>query len=229
MDPIMVMIAALRGVLGGSDPAAAVEQAKGLLDEFGKMGGVEPDGDEPPGAAADPNAPPGPGMPARAADCPPEKAARVAAQRGAAERPITLADVQRDIQRGIREENAKRDLLVTARASRIGLTDKLEAHLATRPLAEVRQVVDALEVKPTDAKPVPRAALAVGAEAGSVEAPEAEASPPTPEEAETIRKMNNAFGNRAAAPTVAAGVWDVSRLKAAKAAKALPAASTAAK
>lgn len=234
MDPMKVFIAALRALLASEDPKPGIEA---LISE---MEGAGIGGDD---AGAPPDALPPPAddgaMPARAAESPltgGERPARVAQfplingllpdrplRRAAAPaaKPLTIADVQRVLQ----EDRQRVELLVAARASRVGMTPALEAHLATRPLAEVRVLVDSLEVKPPGAQPVPRAALAVGA--GGAEGTVAEE--PTPEERAEIAKINAAFGHGAASARPTPGTWDLSRLMAAKAAKIAPALGAAAK
>lgn len=196
IDPIIM--AALKAALTAEDPKAAIEALIAQLEAAGSGDGGAP----PPDMAQPPM------------QEPPLAARALGPANRAAMAGLSLADVERVV----REGQARETLIGAARASRVGFTDQLAEQCRVMPLVSVRALVAGFELKPAETKPVPRAALAVGA-GGAQPAVEASPKPePTGEEAETIRKMNNAFGGGAVAAQ-GPGVWDVSRLRAAKASK----------
>jgi hypothetical protein len=136
---------------------------------------------------------------------------QMAASRGAA---LSLADVQRVY----REERAK-EAYIKANASRPGMTDKLIEKLASRSLAEVRELVDALPPAPAGTgTAAPVRATPMVASAAIEGAPGAEL---TPEEKYDIKLLDKAFGtdpvqlqaSREAATRGEAGVISVRKLE----------------
>lgn len=98
-----------------------------------------------------------------------------------------------DVQRAIREENAKRDLLA-ANAGRPGLTDGLVQLLASKSLAEVREIVGALPPKPPTVEKVALVALTASAAAVTGTVTSGDAKGASPEEQGEIRKLHRQLG-----------------------------------
>ncbi len=181
--------------------AMGADLAKQLTDAATKLGVDLTAAPEAPAAQAAADAPP-PAPPAKEE----EKAVAKIASKG-----ITIADVTA----AIREENAKRDLLVAAK-NRVGMTAELANVLASKSLSEVRAIVGALPMAAGSDIKVKLPALNATA---SAPAPEAE------EKDDDILKLRrqlgvsaeNAVAAKADAVSGQLGVLSVARLQEMKA------------
>jgi hypothetical protein len=184
--------------------AMGADLAKQLTDAATKLGVDLTAAPEAPAAQAAADAPP-PAPPAKEE----EKAVAKIASKG-----ITIADVTA----AIREENAKRDLLVAAK-NRVGMTPELANVLASKSLSEVRAIVGALPMAAGSDIKVKLPALNATASAPAASAPEAE------EKDNDILKLRrqlgvsaeNALAAKADAVSGQLGVLSVARLQEMKA------------
>lgn len=173
--------AAASGATDGDFKAMAGDLAAQLTDRAKTMG-VDPSASTDAGPASD-------AAGARAAADTKDAKDGATTTTATASRSLSMSDVQR----AIREENAKRDLL-TANAGRPGLTDGMVSLLASKSLAEVRELVNALPPKPSTAEKVTLVALTASAEAVAGTAASGGAKGATPEEQGEIRKLHKQLG-----------------------------------